>query len=63
MELLSCLLKRVVNEAVLVGWQVRVKGGEGVQISHLLFVDDTLVFCEASRDQMTYLYSLRSFRG
>ena len=24
--------------------------GEGVQVSHLLFVDDTLVFCEASLD-------------
>lgn len=22
--------------------------GEGVQMSHLLFIDDTLIFCEAS---------------
>ena len=29
--------------------------GEGFQISYLLFVDDTLVFCEKSLDQMTYL--------
>ena len=29
--------------------------GEGVQVSHLLFVDDTLVFYKASQDQITYL--------
>ena len=29
--------------------------GEGILISHLLFVDDTLVFCEKSHDQLMYL--------
>ena len=29
--------------------------GEGVQVSHLLFADDTLVFYKASQDQITYL--------
>ena len=55
MEALNCLIKRLVNKGLLKGYQVRGKGGEGVNISHLLFVDDTLVFCEASEEQMTYL--------
>ena len=29
--------------------------GASVNISHLLFVDDTLVFCRDSEDQMAYL--------
>ena len=33
----------------------RGKGGTGEKVSHLLFVDDTLIFCEASQDQLTYL--------
>ena len=55
MEVFSCLLRRANSEGYLSGWQVRDRSGDEILISHLLFVDDTLVFCEASQDQMTYL--------
>lgn len=48
METFSCLLKRVVSGSYLSGCRVRGWGNTGVQISHLLFADDTLVFYEAS---------------
>ena len=55
MKALSCLLKRVVDGSFLTACKVRGRGGEGAQVSHLLFANDTLVFYEASQDQMTYL--------
>ena len=55
MEVFSCLLRRAISEGFLYGWRVRGRSGEGLQISHLLFADNTLVFCEESLDQMTYL--------
>ena len=32
------------------------RGGEGVEVSHLLFVEDTLIICEASKDQLLHLH-------
>ena len=55
MEVFNCLLKRAVDEGFLLGCTVKGRSGDGVQISHLLFADDTLVFCQATQDQMTYL--------
>ena len=55
MEALSCLLQRVVNGGFLLFYKVRGQEGEGAQVSHLLFADDTLVFCGASQDRMMYL--------
>ena len=50
MEALSCLLKRVKVRGFLLGWQVRGKGEEGVEVFYLLFADDTLLFYERSLD-------------
>lgn len=47
----------------LFGCQVKGRFGEGVQISHLLFIDDTLVFYKASLDQVTYLCRLLMWFG
>ena len=55
MEVFSCFLKRAVDGGFLSGCRVKGRSEEGVQISHLLFVDDTLVFCQASQDHLTYL--------
>ena len=55
MEALSCLLRSAVNEGFLLACKARSRGGEGVQVSHLLFADDTLVFYGASKDQLLYL--------
>ena len=55
MEVFSYFLKRVVDGGFMSGCKVKGRNDKGVQISHLLFADDTLVFCQASQDQLTYL--------
>ncbi|RVW78847.1 Transposon TX1 uncharacterized 149 kDa protein [Vitis vinifera] len=55
MEALSYLINRAVRESFLIGCRLRGRGGSGIQVSHLLFADDTLVFCEDSQDQMAIL--------
>ncbi|WJZ83279.1 hypothetical protein VitviT2T_002974 [Vitis vinifera] len=55
MEVFSSFLKRAVDNGYISGCQVKGRNEGGTQISHLLFADDTLVFCQASQDQLTYL--------
>ena len=55
MEVLSCLLARAREGVYLSGFKVLGRNGEGLEISHLLFVDDILIFCETTFSQMTYL--------
>ena len=54
-EAFSCMMKRAVARGFLTPCSVRGRRGEGVQISYLLFDDDTLIFCEAKEEQLTYL--------
>ena len=58
MEALSCLLSRAVEGAFLTGCKIEEDLGEGLVVSHLLYADDTLLFCGADADQMVYLSSL-----
>ena len=55
METFSCLLKREVSGSFLSPCLVRGREDVGVQVFHLLFSDDTLIFCEVREEQMTFL--------
>ena len=57
MEALSSILKRVLQGGFLEGFMVGGRGGEGVVVSHLLFANDTLVFCDASKEHVEVLSS------
>ena len=52
MEVLSRILKKTENSSLLHGFHVGPVNSIRVCISHLLFVDDTILFCDASRDQL-----------
>ena len=55
MEVLSILINKAIDGGFLSSYKLRDISGYEVQVSHMLFVDDTLVFCEDSRDQIMYL--------
>ena len=50
MEVLSRILKKTEDCGLLHGFLVGPTNSIGVCISHLLFADDAILFCDASRD-------------
>lgn len=48
MEAFSCLLDRVLASGMLLGFSVGTMKRGPMVVSHLLFIDDTLIFCEAN---------------
>ena len=55
MEVLSVLIRKAVDGGFLSGCRIRGRGRTEMNISHLLFADDTVVFCEAKKEHLTYL--------
>ena len=55
MEALSCLLKRAVEGNFISGCRFGGRDGGEIVISHLLYVDDAIIFCEAISEQLMYL--------
>ena len=51
-EVLSRLLKKTKECNLIRGFHVGSVNSVGVRISHLLFADDTILFCDASREQL-----------
>ena len=61
MEVLSRLLKKTENGGFLCGFQVGSHRHGGIHISHLLFANDTILFCDASREQLLYVWMVLIF--
>ena len=54
-KVFSILVDKAALGGFLLGYNITNRSGEAMQITHLLFADDTLVFCRGSHDQMAYL--------
>ena len=52
MEVLSRILKKIEEGGFIQGFHVSPINSTSIRISHLLFADDTILFCDASREQI-----------
>jgi hypothetical protein len=55
MEVLSRMLSRMEEAGLIRGFKAGKPQEEGISISHLLFADDTIVFCDADPEQLLHL--------
>ena len=61
MEVFSKMMKRVEGASLLRGFRADGRQGGGVCISHLLFADDTILFCDADEEQILHVRMLLCF--
>ena len=54
MEVLSRMLKKTEEGGFIHGFQVGANLGDRLEVSHLLYANDTILFCDACPEQVTY---------
>ena len=52
MEVLSRILKKTKDSGLIWGFHVGPINSTGIRISHLLFADDIILLCDASREEL-----------
>ena len=55
MEVLNWILKKIKEGGLIQGFHVGPINTTGICISHLLFADDTILFCDALKEQLLYI--------
>ncbi|XP_034681039.1 uncharacterized protein LOC117910973 [Vitis riparia] len=55
MEVLSVLIRRAMEGGFISGCKFQRDRGRAAHVAHLLFADDTIVFCEAKKEYLTNL--------
>ena len=55
MAVLSRMLKRAESEGLFHGFSAGCNASNGLHISHLLYADDTILFCDADMSQLLYV--------
>jgi hypothetical protein len=55
MEVLSRMLSKMEEEGLIQGFRAGSNAVDGLCISHLLYADDTILFCDADPDQLLYV--------
>jgi hypothetical protein len=58
MEAFSRMINAIYSRGLILGFFVGTREHDRVEVSHLLFVDDTLVFCGADASQINYMGAL-----
>ena len=58
MEVFSKMIKRAKGAGLFRGFRADGRRGGGVCVSHLLFVDDTILFCNADEEQILHVRML-----
>ena len=51
-------MKRVEGAGLLRGFRAAGRQGGGVEVSHLLFADNTILFCDADEEQILHVRML-----